>query len=160
MVIAPAGKSSDVLTRLGLWFGSLVLSTTLFVVLSTMLNGSAGYKISAIPFVFRATITYAFPVWFLCLPFVIAFKDAEKQRFWILLLGGTLIGPVSMALWSLTLQVRGEDPHMVWYGDPLAGIGGFACMIFALIVGFLAISIYLVSLRMFRRSSTQFTHSA
>ena len=128
--------------------------------LFTLLNGSPfSYKIAAIIPSFLIIMTFAFPVWCLCLPFVIAFKDAQKGRLWILLVGGTLIGPVSMALWSLFLQLRGEDPHEIWYGDPLAGIGGFACIIFALIVGFLTTSIYLVSLRALRRSSTLFLHT-
>jgi len=133
----------DILRRIGLWFGSLILSVTLF---SLLLDGP-------LIFIFRITMIFAFPVWCLCLPFVIAFKDAEKRRPWILLLSGTLIGPASLALWCLILQLRGGDPHTIWYGDPLAG-PAWLFWIYALIVGFLTTSIYLVSLRALHRSST------
>jgi hypothetical protein len=155
MVVARARRSTDILTRIGLWFGSLILSISLFTVLFGLLSGSpTAFAFRATPFAFRIAMTFAFPVWCLCLPFVIAFKGAEKRRLWILLMGGTLIGPASLALWCLMLQLRGDDPHTIWYGDPLAGIGGIACTFFALIVGFLATSIYLASLRILRRSST------
>jgi hypothetical protein len=144
--------------RLGLWFGSLILAVSLFCVLFGLLPSVGGNSWVLTAIVFRATMTFAFPVWCLCLPFVIAFKDAEKRRLWILLMGGTLIGPASMALWCLILQLRGGDPHEIWHGDPLAGIGGIEWMIFSLIVGFLTTSIYLVSLRALRRYST-FSHA-
>ena|ERR1035437_101727 len=89
----------DILRRICLWFGSLMLSITLFSLFFY------GYAI----LIFRITMIFAFPVWCLCLPFVIAFKDVEKRRPWILLLGGTLIGPASLALWCLILQLRGGD---------------------------------------------------
>ena len=66
----------DILRRSGLWFGSLILSITLF---SLLLDGP-------VILLFRITMMFAFPVWCLCLPFVIAFKDAEKRRAWTLLL--------------------------------------------------------------------------
>lgn len=155
MLTSRVSGSMDVLGRIGLWFGSLILSVSLFgVFFELLLNPRSSWAGAAIPFFFRITMTFAFPVWCLCLPFVIAFKDVQKRRLWILLLGGTLIGPVSLALWGLSLQLTGGDPHTIWYGDPLAGIGGIACMLFALIVGFLTTSIYLASLRILRRFST------
>jgi hypothetical protein len=140
----------DISRRIGLWFGSLILSITLFSLLLPLLWNSWG---GAVTFLFRVTMIFAFPVWCLCLPFVIAFKDAEKRYPWILLLGGTLIGPALLALWCLILQLRGGDPHTIWYGDPLAGPAVLP-WISALIVGFLTTSIYLVSLRALHRSST------
>jgi hypothetical protein len=97
---------------------------------------------------------FAIPVWCLYLPFVIALKDAEGRRRWIILLSGILMGPTSLALWGLTLQLRGADPHNIWQGDPLIGLGGIAAMIFAAIVGFLTTSFYLIALRVLRRRTT------
>jgi hypothetical protein len=99
---------------------------------------------------------FAFPVWCLYLPFVIALKDAEERRMWITLVSGILIGPASVALWGLILLRRGGDPHEIWYGDPLlCALGGIgAGMVFALIVGFLTISSYVIALKVLYRPST------
>ncbi len=40
---------------------------------------------------------------------------------------------------------------MVWYGDPLIGIGGIAAMIFAVIVAFLTACCYIAALRLLYR---------
>jgi hypothetical protein len=52
--------------------------------------------------------------------------------------------------------VRGGDPHKIWYGDPLLGVlGGLAAMmIYALIVGFLTTSFYVIALRVLRGRTT------
>ena len=140
MVISGPSNLMNTLKRLSLWFGSLLLSATLFVLLFSVL-----FRASAI-LILRVTMIFAFPLWCLYLPFVIALKDAEERRIWITLLSGTLIGPASLALWGLMLQLRGGDPHEIWYGDPLIGLGGFAAMIFAFIVGFVTTSFYVVAL--------------
>jgi hypothetical protein len=136
------------LKRLGLWFGSLLLSATLFVVLFSVL-----FRASAI-LILRVTMIFAFPLWCLYLPLVIALKDVKERRIWIILLSGTLIAPASLALRGLMLQLRGGDPHEIWYGDPLIGLGGFAAMIFAFIVGFVTTSFYVIALRIVHRRST------
>jgi hypothetical protein len=148
MVISGPSNLMNKLERLGLWFGSLLLSATLFVLLFSVL-----FRASAI-LILRVTMTFAFPLWCLYLPFVIALKDAEERRIWITLLSGTLIGPASLALWGLMLQLRAGDPHEIWYGDPLIGVGGFAAMIFAFIVGFVTTSFYIIALRIVHRRST------
>ena len=51
------------------------------------------------------TMTLALPIWCLYLPFVIALKDAEEWRIWIILFSGILIGPASLASWGLILQL-------------------------------------------------------
>ncbi len=96
---------------------------------------------------------FALPAWCLYLPFVIALKDAEERRIWTILASGILIGPASLVAWGLMLQLRGGDPDTIWRGDPLAfGIGG--ALIFALVVGFLTTSFYVIALKVFHRRST------
>ena len=93
---------------------------------------------------------FAFPVWCLYSPFVIATNLLEGWRIWAILVSGVLIGPTSLALWGLILLLRGGDPNVIWYGDPL-GMGLRAGMVFALIVGFLTTSSYLIALKVFNR---------
>jgi hypothetical protein len=92
--------------------------------------------------IFRVTMTFAFPVGCLYLPVLIALRNTEEQRMPIILLGGILIGPASMALWGLVLEWRGGDTHRIWHGDPLIGMGGFVAILFALIVGSLTTLFY------------------
>lgn len=86
------------------------------------------------------------------LPFIVKLSDAEDNRIWIILVSGTLIGPLALAVWCLILQLRGGDAHDIWQGDPLAASTG-ACMIFASVVGFLATAIYGISLKTIYRLS-------
>ena len=138
--------------RVGLWLCSLLVSVAVFSLLFSLLP-SVGLDIKAFLLFFRVTLMFAFPVWCLSVPFVIARKDAEERRIWTILFRGTLIGPVALALWCLFLQLRGFDPGMIWRGDPLTGIGGSVGMIFALIVGFLATSFYVFALKVLHRRS-------
>ena len=69
----------------------------------------------------------------------------------IILLGGILIGPASMALWGLILQLRGGDTQTIWHGDPLTGVGGIVVMLFALIVGSLTSFFYIFALKVTHR---------
>src|SRR5215469_8775817 len=108
----------NALRRVGLSLGCLLFSVTLFSLLFILLFGAG-----AVPFVFRVAIMVAIPVWCLYLPFVIALKGAEGWRIWIILLSGILIGPTSLALWGLTLQLRGGDPHYQMGGRHLASFG-------------------------------------
>jgi hypothetical protein len=130
--------------RIVLWFGSLLLSVTLF---------SLSWVGLAVV-VFRATMIFAFPVACLYVPFVLAFKDAEGRRIWTILFSGILLGPASLALWGLILQLRGDDPHTIWQGDPLIGMGGISAMIFALIVGSLTTFLYVIALKVLHHTST------
>jgi hypothetical protein len=132
--------------RVGLWFIALLLAVGLFTLLFCLrqdVGSPAG--------IFVATLLFALPVACLYLPIVIGLKDAEERRIWIILCSGTLIGPVSMALWGLVLQLRGEDSHTVWYGDPLLGIGGLASMVFAAIVGSFTVLFYVSALKVIHR---------
>jgi hypothetical protein len=142
----PASRADiaiNIIRRIGLWACCLILAVTLF-----SLPFGAGFAV-----VFRVTMTFALPVWFLYLPLIVAFKDVEKRRIWIILVSGILIGPTALALWCLILQLRGGDAYTIWHGDPLAPSTG-ACMIFASVVGVLATAIYGTSLRvLYRRSA-------
>lgn len=128
-------------SRIGLSFGCLFLSALLF-----SLSFSGLFRTGSFVPVFHVTMVFALPVWCLYLPFVVALKDASR-RIWTILLSGTLIGPASLAFWCLILQLRGGAPSEIWHGDPLSGIGGIAAMIYALIVGFLTTSLYVLALR-------------
>lgn len=133
----------DVFRRIGLWLGSLLLAVGIF----SLLLGRGG---AAGP-IFQVTMIFALPVWCLCLPFVISFKDAEGRRIWTILVSGILVGPVAMGVWGMILQLRGDSPETVWGGDPLIGVGGLAAMAYALLVGTLTTSFYVTGLRVFRR---------
>ena len=131
----------NVFGRIGLWFGCLLFSVTLF----SLGWGAAAYN------VFRLTTIFALPVACLYLPFVIALKDAERRRIWTILLSGILIGPAVPGLLGLFLQLRGqlrsEDGHKVWRSEPLTGLGLGSAMIYALIVGFLTTVCYVIALK-------------
>jgi hypothetical protein len=93
------------------------------------------------------------------MPVLIVLRNTEEQRMPIILLGGILIGPASMALWSLVLQWRGGDTHTIWHGDPLTGAGGFVAMLFALIVGSLTTFLYIFALNVTHRGWSGSRHS-
>jgi len=131
------------LSRIGLWFSSLLIAVLLFSLLFSLMVGGAG----SIFMIFRVTMTFALPVGCLYLPVLIALRNTEKQQISIILLGGILIGPASMALWCLVLLWTGGDSHTIWHGDPLTGMGGFAAMLFALIVGSLTTVFYIFGLK-------------
>jgi hypothetical protein len=98
---------------------------------------------------------FAVPVWCVWLPFVIATKDAEGQKIWTILWSGILVGPASLAVWSLILLLRGTNQQTVLYGDPLLGVlgGGIALMIFASIAGLFTSLFYLAALKALHRRS-------
>jgi len=87
----------NTLARIGLWFGSMLLSVAAFSVAFSMVFNAGG----ALILVFRFTMIFVFPVWCLYLPVVLFFKDAEQQRGRVILLSATLVGPVSVLLWSI-----------------------------------------------------------
>ena len=139
----------NVLGRIGIWFVSLLLAVALFGLLFGLLFSTA----RAIFPIIRVTMIFALPVWCLYMPVVIALKDAEERRIRTILFSGILIGPVSLGLWCILLQLRGGDPRAIWRGDPLIGVGGISGMIYALIVGFLTTSLYVIALKILHRRS-------
>jgi hypothetical protein len=134
------------LTRIGVWFGCLLIAVALFSLLYVRLFNGVG----DVMFVCRITMMLALPVWFLYLPFTVKLKDAEDGRIWTILVSGILIGPLSLITWAFILQLRGRD---VWQSDPLAPSIA-ACMIFASVVGLLATAIYGISLKAIYRLTT------
>ena len=104
--------------------------------------------------VYRVTMMFALPVWFVYLPLTVKLKDAEDSRIWILLVSGTLIGPLSLTIWLLILQLGGGDARTIWgQGDPEAPSTA-AFMIYASVVGFVAAAIYGIFLKIIYRLTT------
>ena len=154
-MILGASNLMNTLRRVGLWFGSLLLSVALFSLFSNLLfSGPGFFRVGTVLLIFRVTMIFALPAWCICLRFVIALKDAEGRRIWTIFLSGILIGPASLALWGLILLARGDDPHEVWEGDPLVGLGAVEMMTHALIVGFLTTSFYVIALKVLHHRST------
>ncbi len=138
------------LKRVGFSLGALLVSVTLFCVLFTLVSGSLGTR-GSFPFIFLGTLVFALPVWCLYLPFILKLKDAEGRRRWIILVTGTLIGPVAMGLWAAALLLNTLGLQRIVYeaGD-LRPIG--ALMGFAFFVGCLTSAFYVLALRrMLRR---------
>lgn len=141
----------DALRRIGLCFGSLLVSIVIFSFFYSLLTGPREYfQAETFFLVFRITMIFAAPAWCLYLPFVIALRDAEERRIWTIVVSGILIGPASLLAWGLLLQLRGDDPDTIW-GDPLApGLG--ACLTFAFFVGSLTTCFYVVGLKLLTRA--------
>ncbi len=138
----------NLLTRIGLWFGCLLLAVGLFSVLFIRFFSPGG----EVMFIFRITMMFAFPVWLLCLPLIVKLRDAEDNRIWIILASGILIGPLALTIWCLILQLFGGDAHAIWHADDLAPGTGI-CMIFASVVGFLTTLLYGIALKILYRQS-------
>jgi hypothetical protein len=128
------------LQRTGVWFGCFLLSVALF----SLFFGSAAVL------VFRVAMIFALPVSLLFLPFVIGFKNAERERSIILLAAGALIGPVCLALWGLILQLRGGNLQMIWIGDGLDE-GVLPASVYACIVGAVTAGCYVAALKVLHR---------
>ena len=122
--------------RMFLWLVSVLVAVTLFSLYF--------FRSGSVPFIFAVTSIFAFPVGFLYLPVVLALKDADRERLWILLLTGIAIGPAALALWGLFLELRGEN---AWQGDGL-GLGILPCMLCAIIVGSLCSVLYVLALKL------------
>jgi hypothetical protein len=141
-----SGKSSpSTLVRVLLWLGSLLLAVFLFSLLI-----SRGASLEAVVIAFKITMMCALPAWFLYLPLVFLLEDANERRGWVLLVTGFVIGPASMALSGLILQLRGEDARLVWLcgGDPTSFIGN---MVYAAFVGSLTTGLYVTSVKFLSR---------
>jgi hypothetical protein len=140
----------NTLRRIGLWFGSVLLSVTLVSQLLALLFHWGGPFSGPFFDIFRVAGMMAFPVACLYLPFVIALQDAEERRVWTILFSGILIGPASLLLWCIIAQLWSSDPNL-WEGDPLTGIGCLSGMVLALVVGFLSTSAYVIALKVLHR---------
>jgi hypothetical protein len=147
--------------RVVLWFVSLLTAVACFsVFLSLWLTTAESAKAGLIVPIFRMTMMCALPIWCLCLPLVIAMKNTEGWRMWTILLTGSLLGPLLVGLWFLLLELGGASQPMVWQGDPQLGWAGrsIAGMFFALIVGLLTTSTYLIAIKLLHRRSVSADH--
>ena len=150
--------------RIGMWFVCLLAADALFSLLLSLFVDSVGLdKLWFVLPIFRVTMMCALPIWCLCLPIVIAMKDADGWKLWTILLSGSLIGPLLVGLWFLLLQIGGANPQTLWQGGPLTGwaASSVAGMFFAFVVGLLTSSFYLVALkRLHPRSMPAYRDSA
>jgi hypothetical protein len=136
--------------RVGLWIGSVLFSVTLF---SLLLSLTGSFFI-----IFQVAITFALPVGLLYLPIVALLKTAQGWRMWVTLVTGTLVGPASLALWGVILQLRGGNAHTIWQGDGI-GLGVAPAIILASLVGLLTTAIYVIVLKVLhRRICRQLAH--
>ncbi len=144
------GNSMHSLRRIGLSLGALLFASAILSLLSNLRisfrSFSFHFSFPSAVFVFRIIMRFAFPVWLLYLPFVIAFKDAKGPRCWAILTAGALFGPALFAFWGLILQLRGADPHTIWLGNDL-GFGVGRSIPFAFALGFLTAAMYVIALR-------------
>jgi hypothetical protein len=139
-------KPLNAITRIALWFAALLFAAFLF----SAWIGRGWPDL----FIVRITLMFALPAWLLYLPLLIAYPRPSRRQWAILIVTGFLIGPLSMATWSLVLLSRGETAHSVWAGDPEAG-GLAAMMIYAAIVGSLTTIFYLSALRLLENRSAR-----
>lgn len=130
-----------IIRNIALWLASVLFAVSLF----SILFGAPSFFL-----VFRITMIFALPVALLYLPVVISLRDAECRRVWTILGSGILIGPACLAIWGFILDARGMPPD--WQGSDIGPSAG-ACLVFAVIVGFLATSFYVIALRFIRWES-------
>jgi len=129
--------------RIALAFFCMLLAFAIFATLGTVpLAVRYGLRY-ALPTVQLLPVYLLFSIfgWFLALPFVILFKNADGWRTWAILVIGTAIGPCLFLGWPLIAY--GE---INWQGD-----GGAALMSF--FIGFLTTTFYVLLLRRFTRST-------
>ena len=122
--------------RIGLWLASLLISVSLFSLITVPIFAGPGYRGGSFFFIFKATVICAGPAWLGFLLLVARFKNAEGRRFWILLASGILIGPASLCVAGLFGPLS----------DPL-GPSTEALFLFALIVGSLTTLFYVLALK-------------
>jgi hypothetical protein len=93
--------------RIGLSFGCMLLSITIFL-LWGVLHASSHRELINDLAIAPVYLLFAFPGWLLSLPLVMAIRDAEGWRGWVILLIGVSIGPGFLLVWAfLTAQSRG-----------------------------------------------------
>lgn len=129
------------LGRIGLSFGCVLLSVLLFFLRGVRSSAHAGQLGSLVQFGFIGLIV-ALPVWLLALPLVVALKDAEGWRGWVILLGGVSIGPSFILVWTLIAT----GGRFNWKGDGYSLFAAFA-------ISSLTTLFYLLALKFFRRRS-------
>jgi hypothetical protein len=127
-------------------FASIIISLIVATIVGLMQGHAEQYKNWLGTFLefTLATLMYAFPSWLLSLPFVIALKNAEGRRGWVILLVGISIGPGFVLFYFL-----------IGHGGPLdwRTVGPF--LIYASVVSFFATLIYLCTLKIDYRRRNQ-----
>jgi hypothetical protein len=125
-------KPPNTITRIVLWFAALLLAALLFS--AWLSRGLPNLDIV------RFTLIFALPAWLLYLPLVFAYSRAAGDALRVLLVVGFLIGPASIAVWSVILPSHGRtDPE----------VGGLGEMIVSgAIVGSLTTIFYVSALRL------------
>lgn len=115
--------------RIGLLFSSLLLGVALFSVFFCLTARQTG----AILFILKITMIFALPVCVVCLPLVLALKDAEEGRVWGILLSGILTGPAALIVLAFILQLKGRSIVLNGNGQDVVL---FQLMAFAIAPGF------------------------
>ncbi len=128
--------------RIFVSFCSLLLAVAVF---SAWL-GSMGSWL----FIYKLTMFFALPVWFINLPLLFLLSRARRLEVWIVPALGAFIGPVCLILWCCIVVLRGNDWLNLWKGDPEAfGLGPM--LIVASLIGLITNSLYTVALQILRR---------
>ena len=128
-------------SRIGLSFGCKLLSIALYSLMG-ILSAPHGAHLRTVVDVFPVTLLFAFPVWLLSLPLVVALRDAERWRGWVILITGVSLGPAFLLIWSLAAQSSGG--RLTWERE------GFF-LISALMVSFLTTLFYVLTLKFTHR---------
>lgn len=122
-----------------MWFVSFLLADICF----SLFFGFYSLKISVFVTCFIFTPVFALPAWCLYLPVVTALKDAEGRRVWIILSGGTLIGPLSLLLWGTGVWLHSVNSQGLWD----SGVLPVSFLVYAAIVGLLTTCAYVYGLK-------------
>lgn len=101
--------------RMGLAFCCILLSTAFLGVIEVLWAAIRQPRMVGPVLSFLVVyLLYALPGWFLALPFVLLFKDAEGRRAWLILIIGTAIGPAFILAW---IFLASSGFHLTWKGD-------------------------------------------
>lgn len=123
--------------RMALAFGCMLLGVVSLGIVGTIPTairygaGAASPALQMMPLY----LLFALPGWFLALPFVLFFKDANGPRFWWILGIGSAIGPGFILAWTLLAS----GGHLNWQADGSAVamsafIGLFTTLFYALLL--------------------------
>ena len=135
--------------RVALAFGCMLLAFTVFaflLVVPTAVRFGSKYALPGVQ-ILPVYLFFTLPGWFLALPFVIYFKNADGWRIWAILAIGTAIGPCFLL--GLTVIPTGQ---INWQG---AG----SAVLMALFIGFLTTLFYVLLLRRFTKKALPDTAS-
>jgi hypothetical protein len=121
----------------------------LSVVVATALFSLLLRRLGSVWIIFKIASVFALPVGVLFLPLVVALRNRGKWRSVLILLGGSLIGSLPLAIWALILLLSGSAHNAIWHNEPLTGLGLGPIMVFSALIGFIASCLYLLALKMY-----------